>query len=153
MKNILKGIVGTLAILSFVILTIASVTDTRIELDGLSIYNNNGRFQFDGGGIAVDSIKFKNGGSFPNFLEASATLDFASFSSKGETQDLTISLTGATTSDGVILAFDRAAGISSDNVRYIAFVSSANTVTVRGENGGDGSPDPDPGVFYVYIIK
>ena len=81
-------------------------------------------------------------------LAASATLDFPS-TSAGGTQDLTITVTGAVDGDPVTL------GVPNGSVGsglYFAWVSAADTVTVRFYNPTGGSINPTSGTFKVKVI-
>lgn len=83
-------------------------------------------------------------------LSETATLDFTS-TSAGNSNDLTITLTGASEGDPVIIVPPGAAQLS--NSSYSAYVSSANTVTVRFNNYSSGALDPDGGNFRVVLFK
>ena len=147
MRNFVTGILVCLSALFLY----GSITDTKIELDGIEIYNNSGRVKFTSG-IEVDSLKLP-GGSIPNILNGSATLNFGDLSGKGTTETLTFTLTGAQTTDEVILGLDGAVATTSEGVFYMAWVSSANTISVRAENRSDLTPNPDPGLFQAIIIR
>lgn len=93
--------------------------------------------------VKVDS----NTISYNKILEASATLDFPS-TLAGAVSDLTIALTGAVVGQTVEL------GIPASTVGvYTAFVSAADTVTVRFNNTTAGTVDPASGTFTVKIIQ
>ena len=143
MKNFIIGILTTVLALFIV----ASVSDTKIELDGITIYNSSGRAKISAG-IEVDSLKFSNGGSIPNMLYAEATLDF---SNGAPEETLTMTVTGAAVGDLVILQAARDA--MDAGLDYIAWVSSANTVTVKKLDTGGVGADPSSGVFKVYVIE
>ncbi len=81
-------------------------------------------------------------------LAASAVLDFPSTSSNS-TQDLTITVTGAIDGDPVSLGVP--AGSATSGV-FFAFVSAADTVTVRFYNPSGGSVNPTSGTFKVKVI-
>lgn len=84
-------------------------------------------------------------------LKGSATLDFPSTSTLSQS-DLTITVTGA--SDGDIVDIGVVNALSSvTGVRYRAWVSSANTVTVRFNNDTVGSVDPASAIFKVTVTK
>ncbi|MEP7337071.1 MAG: Ig-like domain-containing protein [Acidobacteriota bacterium] len=91
-----------------------------------------------------------NGGIYgirPVFLSGSATLDFPS-TAAGGSQDLTISVSGATVGKPVFLGLPggHAAGTS-----YQAWISSSGTITVRHVNSTGSSVDPASGTFSVLI--
>jgi hypothetical protein len=82
-------------------------------------------------------------------LTATATLDFANIIAIG-CNDLTISVPGAALGDMVILGVPHAS-IPTANYKFFAWVSSANTVTVRGCALVSG--DAASGSFTVGVIK
>lgn len=90
-----------------------------------------------------------NIGFFMQALTGSATLDFASTLTQAGT-DLTITVTGAAVGDPVSLG-PPAALLSAS--LYTAWVSSANTVSVRFNNYSAGTLDPASGTFNVVVWK
>lgn len=84
-----------------------------------------------------------------NVLGASATLNFASIAAAAQ-EDLTITVTGAAANNAVILGLPTAptAGIVFD-----AFVSAANTVTVRATNITGSAVDPASATYSVVVIQ
>jgi len=87
-------------------------------------------------------------------ISASTALDFGSISTGGFV-DLTISLTGAATTDVVFVTCLNTAGRGATDGKLVfeAFVSATNTVTVRAHNPTSGSIDPASYNFKVAIIK
>jgi len=88
-------------------------------------------------------------------ISASTALNFGSVGGSGGFADLTITLTGAATTDVVFVTCLDTAGRGATDGKLIfeAFVSSANTVTVRAHNPTSGSIDPASYNFKVAIIK
>ena len=86
----------------------------------------------------------------PKIIKASATLNFPSTGAHSGS-DLTVTVTGAAVRDGVVIQPDPAAILA--NACYTAWVSAANTVTVRYNHYGSGSSDPASNVFDLTIIK
>lgn len=83
-------------------------------------------------------------------LTATATLNFDLTSINS--QDLTITVTGAATGDVVAVALD-ASSVPAD-ITYFGWVSSTNTVTIRCSRvGGGGAVDPTSGTFRASVIK
>lgn len=82
-------------------------------------------------------------------ITASATLDFPSIAAGGS-QNLTITASGAVVNDGVILGLPSSwtAGII-----YQAFVSAANTVTIRATNITGSAIDPVSASFFVMVVR
>ena len=72
--------------------------------------------------------------AYSPILTATATLDFGN-TTAGNLTDLTVSVTGAAVGDCVMIGAPNGSISGSDNVHYFAWVSSANTVTVRFNNG------------------
>jgi hypothetical protein len=83
-------------------------------------------------------------------LTGSATLNFPS-TTTSLSADLTITVTGAALSDVVSLGVPNAA--VNANTSYSAWVSAANTVTVRFNNYSSGTVDPASGLFKVFVTK
>jgi hypothetical protein len=108
--------------------------------NGLSIYNST-----DGtNDLRVGTAWYNQ----PNGLKASATLDFPDTGAQ-LSADLTITVTGAAVGDIVMLGTP----VQLANSTYTAFVSAANTVTVRLNNYSAGNINPASGTFKVYVIK
>jgi len=83
-------------------------------------------------------------------LTATSALDFGSTTAQNSA-DLTITVTGAADGDAVSLGVPNAA--VNANSSFTAWVSAANTVTVRFNNYSSSSIDPASGTFRVSVIK
>jgi hypothetical protein len=83
-------------------------------------------------------------------LKGSATLNFPSTTTL-LSADLTITVTGAADGDVVSLGVPNAA--VNANTSYSAWVSAANTVTVRFNNYSIGTVDPASALFKVFVTK
>jgi len=83
-------------------------------------------------------------------LTGSATLNFPSTTTL-LSADLTITVTGAADGDVVSLGVPNAA--VNANTCYTAWVSTANTVTVRFNNYSSGTVDPASALFKVFVTK
>ena len=83
-------------------------------------------------------------------LTGSATIDFASTNAQNS-RDATITVTGATEGDVVSLGVPNAA--VNANTCYTAWVSAANTVTIRFNNYSSGAVDPASATFKVFVTK
>ncbi len=83
-------------------------------------------------------------------LTATATIDFPSTPSRSSS-DIAITLNGAVSGDVVLLGVSTSSVLA--NSCYTAFVSAANTVTVRFSNYQTGSSNPTSGIFRVTIVK
>lgn len=94
-----------------------------------------------------ETINFGHG--FDRVLKAEATLDFPSAAAAG-TQALTVSVPGAAVGDAVLLAVP-----ASLNAGLIpsAFVSAADTVTIRVSNITAGAIDAASAVWGVLVFK
>lgn len=84
-------------------------------------------------------------------LSTTATLDFPTISA-GETERLTATVTGAALLDPVLVAGPDNIYNSNDST-IDAWVSAANTVTVRVRNNGASSIDPGEGQFKIRVFK
>lgn len=83
-------------------------------------------------------------------LTATSTLNFDL--TAVNSQDLTITVTGAAPGDAVAIALD--AGSVPADITYFGWVSATDTVTIRcGRVGGGGAVDPASGTFRASIIK
>lgn len=83
-------------------------------------------------------------------IEAGATLDFPNTSAQ-TTSDLSIHVIGAADGDYVQLSVKNA-NVAA-NTSYTAFVSAANTVTVRFVNSSAGAVNPASGIYKVTVYK
>jgi len=86
-----------------------------------------------------------------NELFGQAILDFPSTASSAAS-DLTIDVPGAVDSDAVVLAVPNAA-IVAGAAGFYAWVSAANTVTVRFWNASGAAKDPASGTFRATVVK
>lgn len=82
------------------------------------------------------------------FIQATASLNFPS-TAAGAVSDLTMTVTGAALGNAVSLGVPSGTG---DGI-YFAWVSAANTVTVRFFNYTASAVDPGNGTFRIAIIK
>jgi len=84
-------------------------------------------------------------------LTGSATLDFGSISADSYA-DLTLTVTGA--SDGDVVAIGVPNGSVANDVIFTAWVSAANTVTIRATNNNSTTArDPASGTFKAFVYK
>jgi hypothetical protein len=84
-----------------------------------------------------------------NVLGASAALNFASIAAAAQ-EDLTITVTGAAANNAVILGLPVA---PTAGLVFNAFVSAANTVTVRATNITAAAIDPASATYSVVVIQ
>lgn len=82
-------------------------------------------------------------------ISATATLDFPSTSPSSQS-DLTVTVTGAALNDVVAIGTPNGATVFG---AFTAWVSAANTVTVRFHNTSGGIHDPASGSFKIYVFK
>ena len=108
----------------------------------------NGTIGYDGTNYFVTSGG--NRYTLAKTLTATSTLNFPNTASQG-TADLAITVTGAADGDAVSLGIPNAA--INANSLYTAWVSAANTVTIRFTNDATGSIDPASAVFRTTVIK
>jgi hypothetical protein len=117
---------------SFLNCQVASTTRFRIA--------NSGAVQIGASGTLVTSI-----------ISATATLDFPSIAADSFA-DLTITVTGAVSGDTVVA--NPIAGSAITDVIYDAWVSAANTVTIRAiNNSSTVARDPASGTFRATVIR
>lgn len=83
-------------------------------------------------------------------LTATATLNFGSVSAQSYA-DLTVTVNGAVSGDAVSLGVT--AGAIAAGIAYTAWVSAADTVTVRAHNYTGGAVDPGSGNFKIVIPR
>src|SRR6185369_7696190 len=108
---------------------LTSVTSGAIEFDGTNYFGS------------VSTTRY----TFAKTLTATATLDFGS-TAAGDATDLTITVTGAADGDAVSIGVPNGSTLSDGS--FSAWVSSANTVTVRFTNNNLLSAlDPASGTF------
>ena len=81
---------------------------------------------------------------------AAAYLNFSVLAASSY-EDLTVTATGAITGDAVALGVPTAAVTAG--VAFTAWVSAADTVTVRAHNYTTGTPNPAGGYFRVVVIR
>ncbi len=109
-----------------------------------------GNATFSTAAEVTGTLKVGGGDAVSKIIKASAALDFAS-TNAGESSDLTIALAGAALGNVVMLGVPNAS--VEANTCYTAWVSAADTVTVRFNNYSSGAVDPASGTFTVAIIK
>jgi hypothetical protein len=112
---------------------------------------DSGKLYYDS---TADKLKLsENGGAFgfvANYLEGSATLDFASVSANScTTHGTTITVTGAVDGKPVWLGFTNAAYAAG--VQFSARVSASNTVSVTACNMTGSGVDPASGTFTARV--
>lgn len=95
------------------------------------------------------ALQIDGGASVTGMLAATATLDFGSTLTATST-DLTVTVTGAAVNDFAQVAPPAA---PDANTCFTAWVSAADTVTVRFNNYSGGTVDPASGTYGVLVIK
>ena len=126
----------------------ASTAPLKFNSGSLLSVVETGAFEFFSGNLYFTPIldrQFINHG-----FKGSATLNFPSTTTL-LSADLTITVTGAADGDVVSLGVPNAA--VNANTSYSAWVSAANTVTVRFNNYSSGTVDPASGTFKVFVTK
>lgn len=109
----------------------------------------NGAVEYNGTNYFISSGGVRY--TIDRVLTGSATLDFPN-TTGGNTSDLTITVTGAASGDCVGLGVPNAS-VASANAIFTAWVSAADTVTVRFSNTGAGALNPASGTFKVIVSK
>lgn len=115
-------------------INLATPENGSVEYDGVNYYATTGTTRY----------------TLAKTLTTTASLNFAS-TNTNTSRDLTITLNGAAIGDVVML------GVPSTSVNnnscYTAWVSAANTVTVRFNNYSSAAINPGIGTFRVSVIK
>lgn len=88
------------------------------------------------------------GATITKIRAGSATLDFPSISAASQA-DLTVTVTGAATNDEVVLGLPAA---PTAGLVFNAFVSAANTVTIRATNVTASPVDPASATYAVLVF-
>jgi hypothetical protein len=107
------------------------------------------RTTFSGPVVSTNGFIAGSGATVTKILTATATLDFGSISAASQA-DLTITVTGAAAGDEVIMALPAA---PAAGIVFNAFVSAANTVTIRASNITGSPVDPASASYGVIVIN
>lgn len=106
------------------------------------------RTTFSGPVVSLNGFIAGTGATISKVLSASASLNFGSISAASQA-DLTITVTGAAVGDEVIMALPAA---PAAGIVFNAFVSAANTVTIRASNITASPVDPAAATYGVIVI-
>ncbi len=104
---------------------------------------------FTGPVTSLNGFISGTGARLTSVLTASATLNFASIATTAS-EDLTITVTGAAVNDEVSLGLPAA---PAAGLVFNAFVSAANTVTVRASNITASPVDAASATYSVAVFK
>jgi hypothetical protein len=104
---------------------------------------------FTGPVTSLNGFISGTGARLTSVLTGSAALDFASISAAASA-DLTITVTGAAVNDEVALGLPAA---PAAGLVFIAFVSAANTVTIRASNITALAVDAASATYTVSVFK
>jgi len=107
-----------------------------------------GTTTFSGPVVSQNGFIVGSGSTITKALSASASLDFGSISTASQAS-LTITVTGAAVGDEVIMALPAA---PAAGLVFNAFVSAANTVTIRASNISGASVDPAAATYGVIVL-
>jgi hypothetical protein len=107
-----------------------------------------GTTTFSGPVVSQNGFIVGSGSTITKALSASASLDFGSISTASQAS-LTITVTGAAVGDEVIMALPAA---PAAGLVFNAFVSAANTVTVRASNISGAPVDPAAATYGVIVL-
>jgi hypothetical protein len=106
------------------------------------------RTTFSGPVVSDNGFIVGSGSQITKVLSGSASLNFGSIATTASA-DLTITVTGAAVGDEVIMALPAA---PAAGIVFNAFVSAANTVTIRATNVTALSVDPAAATYGVIVI-
>jgi hypothetical protein len=109
----------------------------------------DGAVEYDGTNYSVTNNTAKRY-TLAKTLTNTATLDFTSTGAQSNS-DINITVTGAALNDAVVLGIPNAS--ITANSTFTAWVSSANTVTVRFNNYSSSAKDPASGSFRVSVLQ
>jgi hypothetical protein len=128
---------------------------TRLQVTntGLVEIGSSSQFQVDQSGNASTSgtVTIGSGTPITHVISATGSLSFSATAAQSS-RDLTITLTGANVGDVVMLGTPN--GAVKTNSDYTAWVSSANTVTVRFNNYSSASQTPTASqAFRVAVMQ
>jgi hypothetical protein len=147
--NIAAGVTSATAVLHLKAGTAtASTAPLKFTSGTLMTIAEAGAMEFNGTNLFFSPSTTRH--TVNHGLTGSATLNFPSTTTL-LSADLTITVTGAADGDVVSLGVPNAA--VNANTSYSAWVSAANTVTVRFNNYSSGTVDPASGLFKVFVTK
>jgi hypothetical protein len=92
---------------------------------------------------------FGTGSTVTSVIKASSSLNFGSINAAASAT-LTITATGAAVGDAVALGLPAA---PAAGIVFNAYVSAANTVTIRASNITAAPVDPDAATYTVVVVK
>lgn len=104
---------------------------------------------FSGPVVSTNGFIVGSGATVSKLLSASAALDFGSISAATQA-DLTITVTGAAAGNEVIMALPAA---PAAGIVFNAFVSAADTVTIRASNISASPVNPSPATYGVIVLS
>lgn len=109
-----------------------------------------GAVEFDGANYFATSGTTRY--TLAKTLTAAITYDFPSTAAYGAST-VTVTVTGAADGDVVALGVPNANSTGLTTAFYTAYVSAANTVTIKFVNGTGTASDPPSGLFRVSVLK
>jgi hypothetical protein len=108
----------------------------------------NGAVEYDGTNYYADASATRY--TLAKTLTTTATLDFPGTGAQSSS-DLTVTLNGVATGD--VVAIGPASASVTANSCFTAWVSAANTVTIRFNNYSTATSDPASGSFRISVMK
>ena len=104
--------------------------------------------KFSGPVVSQNGFLVGSGATITKVLSGSASLNFGEIAAAAQA-NLTITVTGAAVGDEVVLALPAA---PAAGIVFNAFVSAANTVTIRATNVTAEAVDPAAATYGVIVI-
>lgn len=127
----------------------ASAGRDTLELGTMATQNADS-VAITGGTVAgLASFAMAGGTALVNLISATATLNFPSIPAQSSAE-LTMTVTGAQEGDSVALGLPNP---PAGNVTFNAYVSAADTVTVRAVNATGGAIDPPSATYRATVFR
>lgn len=123
--------------------------DSEVNPDSINLRLLRQRNLARSAGLVGTFLTLGNGARVIRLLGGSATLDFPNTGAQNSA-DLTITVVGAVAGDPVMLGVPN--GSVNANTCFTAWVSAADTVSVRFNNYSAGAVNPASGAFQVIVL-
>lgn len=110
-------------------------------------------WRFSNAGIFATRFRtFLDSVGITKINRTSAVLDFGPIPAHS-TSDLTVTVTGATVASGKVTVTPQASNLMPSGIHYFAWISAANTVSIRAVNNTGAEIDIPSGTYIVYVLQ